>query len=99
MNTILSEGSILHTDSLFLTENKFDPECVEVWLHIYYQVAWQCDFQLMKFPFETVVCEISFHLREHQLWEPNNLSINIPVFSNLPYMVSTISSPLRHTYL
>lgn len=70
------------------SENEFSFECSEVWMKKFYQVTWQCDFQLMKFPFETVICNMSFELQSRQLWDEDKLRIFIPIFSHLPYNVS-----------
>lgn len=75
--------------ALSFPENKFSPQCAELWMSLFYQVVWQCDFLLMKFPFEKVPCVLELELQDGQRWHPQRLNVTVPVFRHLPYLVSS----------
>lgn len=74
---------------LSFAENEFSWKCVELWLTMFYQETWECNFLLDKFPFEVVKCELEMYLQEPQKWNSQRLEVEVPVMRHLPYLVSS----------
>ncbi|XP_068249302.1 uncharacterized protein [Palaemon carinicauda] len=69
-------------------EMMFTMECFEIWRKELIYVMWQCEFNLKKFPFESVPCRLSVELDDDQLW--HRVNVSLPMFSHLPYEVSLV---------
>lgn len=83
---------------LSFAENKYLSDCAELWLDLFYQERWQCEFKLSKFPFEDLTCHMYLHLMDDQRWHPKLLSVIVPEMGHLPYLVRPPrdSSPSRY---